>query len=533
MKKKSLIAFLIGLMCALLLAGCGGTSISVDTEIHGNGREPSGKTDEDEYEKEPVNESVPEKTDETSEMDKPDDETTADQDGEPEENAYDGGPDWVTMADQFTLPTSRMCIEDAVTKYAITLVDDGKYHDYEGDIGDVIQEYKDRDLDGDRKPDVIKREGQHYVFELTRRGTFKTDDYSASPNEGEVIQFEDLGCRNLDEIEIVHYTFGTGGPSVSDTAVYSWQDGEWRAYPVIDRDGVINSNSLCELISKETGKPYEAGSIRVADVSMQTLLLDFGKKDGPSQTYDYKTAYLRMNFFPGHLVEGDYDCSGLEADISLIRGWPYELAGEPIPLGGELLHDLNVFMSNFSEQGYEKETWPVSYAHFALEWCRINDPSSVNYRNNRHGIDAGTLSKVVDRYFGSFFDEGDFYDMGIDNPYLGTVEDIDGTLWYFEPEADGEMYRNNAFTVVTDAQKIRGKYDTFLRLPFKVYAVNTDEYDRNGISKEYYSLSMDEAEELVSKGELLYKGEGLAYLEEVGTDRTKSGYWLTTYLPRF
>lgn len=157
----------------------------------------------------------------------------------------------------------------------------------------------------------------------------------------------------------------------------------------------------------------------------------------------------------------------------------------------------------------------------------------VRHSDLSDGIDAGTLSKVVDRYFGSFFDEGDFYDMGIDNPYLGTVEDIDGTLWYFEPEADGEMYRNNAFAVVTDAQKIRGKYDTFLRLPFKVYAVNTDEYDRNGISKEYYSLSMDEAEELVSKGELLYKGEGLAYLEEVGTDRTKSGYWLTTYLPRF
>ena len=28
--------------------------------------------------------------------------------------------------------------------------------------------------------------------------------------------------------------------------------------------------------------------------------------------------------------------------------------------------------------------------------------------------------------------------------------------------AHGEMYRNNAFTVVTDAQEIKGKYDTFL-----------------------------------------------------------------------
>jgi hypothetical protein len=52
--------------------------------------------------------------------------------------------------------------------------------------------------------------------------------------------------------------------------------------------------------------------------------------------------------------------------------------------------------------------------------------------------------------------------MGIDNPYLGTVENVDGTPWYSEPDADGEMYRNNAFTVVTDAQEIKGKYDTFL-----------------------------------------------------------------------
>lgn len=90
-----------------------------------------------------------------------------------------------------------MCIEDAVTKYAITLVDGAKYADYEGDIGDVIPEYKDLDLDGDHKSDVIKREGHHYVFELTRKGTFESDDYSVSPNEREVIQFEDLGCRAI------------------------------------------------------------------------------------------------------------------------------------------------------------------------------------------------------------------------------------------------------------------------------------------------------------------------------------------------
>lgn len=236
-----------------------------------------------------------------------------------------------------------MCIEDAVTKYSITLFDGGKYHDYEGDIGDVILEYKDRDLDGDHKPDVIKREGQHYVFEFTRKGTFTTDDYSASPNEGEVIQFQDIACRNFDEIEIVHFTFVTGGPSAWDTTVYSWQDGEWRAFTVIDKDGEINSSQLQELVAKETGRPYEAGSVRVAAVKMNLLLLDLGSKDGSSQTTDYRTADLHMNFFPQYLVEGDYECSSLNFDMALVRTWPFDVTGDSVELTSGLQRKLNIF----------------------------------------------------------------------------------------------------------------------------------------------------------------------------------------------
>ena len=92
------------------------------------------------------------------------------------------------------------------------------------------------------------------------------------------------------------------------------------------------------------------------------------------------------------------------------------------------------------------------------------------------------------------------------------------------------MYHNNAFTVVTNAERIGDQHDEFLRLSFKIYAVNTDEYDKNGIDKKYYSLSATEAEELASKGELGLRDEGLCYLEEVGTDRSKSGYWLTAYI---
>ena len=529
MKRKTLTILLTYIATGIILAGCGAVSDSNLENRLENVKEETAQIESEDYSNGEERSEPEMEKDVASEEDRPDNTADVDQDTEPEENPYDGGPDWVTLADQFTLPTDQMCIEDAVTKYAITLVDGAKYADYEGDIGDVIPEYKDLDLDGDHKSDVIKREGHHYVFELTRKGTFESDDYSVSPNEGEVIQFEDLGCRNFDEIEIVHYTFGTGGPCVSDTAVYSYQDGEWRAFPVIDKDGVINSSQLQDHIAKETEKPYEPGAVRIADVHMQYLLLDLGIKNGPSQTTDYRTAYLQMNFFPEYLKEGDYECSGLGADSGLIYTWPHELAGDPVDLNDDMQRKVNLFLSNFSEQRFEDRIWPVSYAHFALEWCVLNDPSSVSRSNHRHGINADKIVEVVDRYFGVFFDEGDFYDMGIDNPYLGTVENVDGTPWYSEHDADGEMYRNNAFTVVTDAQEIKGKYDTFLRVSFKIYGVDTDEYDKNGISKKFYSLSAAEAEKLAQKGEIGLASEGLAFLEKVSTDRSKAGYWLLYY----
>ena len=525
---------LILLACLILLAGCGNSTEKSDiSEKHKDKAETVSGQETAEASKDEddgaVSVTAKKEEDAASDEDKTESGETGGQDTGSEENPYDGGPDWVTLADEFTLPTDRMCIEDAVEKYAITLFDGGRYHDYEGDIGDVIPEYKDRDLDGDHKGDVIKREGQHYVFELTRKGTFKTDDYSASPNEGEVIQFEDLACRNFDEIEIVHYTFGTAGPWVSDTAVYSWQDGEWRAFSVIDKDGVINSSELQELIAKETGKPYEAGSVRVADVHMQYLLIDLGSKDGPSQTFDYRTSFLYMNFFPEHLVEGDYECSGLNADSSLITAWPYEAAGDPVELNADLQQKLNTYLSNFSEQGFEDRTWPYAYDHFALEWCKINDPSSVKYSNDRNGVDSDKIYELLDRYFGTNFEEGDLYDLNIDNPYGGSVEYEGDKTWYYEPAADGEMFKYNAFTVVTDAQRVKGPYESFLRLTFRIYRLNEEEYEMDGINSKYYSLSAAEAEKLASSGRLIPATEGMAFLSEVGEERSKGGYWLISY----
>ncbi len=517
MKRRSLPVIIACLLSAMLLSGCAASS-----DVNPANRPETVKEDTHEED------DRPEDTGQTAECDKAEADMAEDIDQDtkqetgPEENEYDGSPDWVTLADEFIMPTNRMCIEDAVEQYSITLFDGGKYHDYEGDIGDVIPEYKDRDLDGDHKPDVIKREGQHYVFELTRKGRFTTDDYSASPNEGEVIQFQDLACRNFDEIEIVHYTFGTGGPGVWDTTVYSWQDGEWRAFTVIDKDGVINSSQLQGLITKETGKTYEAGTVRIADVKMDKLLLDFGSKDGPSQKTDFRTANLNMNFFPQYLVEGDYGCSSLNADMSLVRTWPFDVTGDPVELTSGLQRKLNIFLSNFSETNYEEGMWPLEYAHFALEWSRLNDPSRINRKNNRYRISHSDLNEILQRYIGTNLEEGDFFDIEEDNPYHGVPEYDGGKIWYTEPDADGEMYKNNRFSVVTCAGTVSSGRDAFYRLEFKIYCVDTDEYDKHGINREYYSLNPDEADKLAKSGKIGYVSDGLAFVRDVGED----GYWL-------
>ncbi len=505
MKRTILPAVIIYLISAMLLSGC---AASFDVNPAGGTETVKESAPEDDGTDAGADKAQNDKAEDTdqnaeegeAEADRAED---TDQDFEPEENAYDGGPDWVSLADEFTMPTDRMCIEDALEKYSITLFDGGKYHDYEGDIGDVIPEYKDRDLDGDHKPDVIRREGQHYVFELTRKGTFSTDDYSSSPNEGEVIQFSDMGCRNFDEIEVVHYTIGTGGPAAWDTTVYSWQDGKWRAFTVIDKDGVINSSQLQGLVAKETGRPYEAGSVRVVDVKMSFLLLDLGSKDGPSQTVDYRTAYLHMNFFPQYLIEGDYDCSSLDADMALVRTWPFDVPGDPVELSSGLQQKLNLYLSNFSETNYEKGEWPLGYSHFALEWSRLNDPSRISKKNNRYRISHSDLNKILQRYLGTNLGEGDFDEIEEDNPYHGASEFDEDKIWYSEPDADGEMYKNNRFSVVTSARTVSSGRNFFYRLEFRIYSVDTDEYDKNGINRKYYSLSSAEADKLTKSGRLL------------------------------
>ncbi len=245
-----------------------------------------------------------------------------------------------------------MSVYDAMDKYCINIVDGGKYAEYEGDIGAVIPEYKDIDLDGDGKYDVIRREGKHYVIEFSSGESITTDDYSASPNEGEIIEFADLGSRNVDEILITHYTDGTAGPGAWDTSIYSNAAGQWKCYSIIGKDGIINSKELQQKVSEKTGSPYDGYSVNVAGVEMGNeiyLLIDYGAKSGAMQIVDYEMATLWMDFRPDHIT--GYDEFEL-LDLSnehMSEIWLQEEYGTKTEITPSLQEELGTFLTVNSE----------------------------------------------------------------------------------------------------------------------------------------------------------------------------------------
>ncbi|WP_026498212.1 hypothetical protein [Butyrivibrio sp. WCD2001] len=204
---------------------------------------------------------------------------------------------------------------------------------------------------------------------------------------------------------------------------------------------------------------------------------------------------------------------------------------EPQEISKELQHDLNIFLSNFSEQGYNCAGYdPAEWAHFTLVWKILNDPSGLKYENDRTWIDQSSVNNILGRYFGSNLEEGDFFGAGDNNPYNGTIEiSEDNIAWYTEPSVDGETYLGNAFTVVTGLQRIPGDYYDFLRTEFTIYAVNDMEYEDYGVSTTYYSLTAAEADKLADEGRIIPKATGVAIIDDVVSNGYGDSYWLDDY----
>ena len=199
---------------------------------------------------------------------------------------------------------------------------------------------------------MIRREGQHYVIEFSSGESITTDDYSSSPNEGEIIEFADLGDRNCDEILITHYTDGTGGPVAWDTSIYSNAAGQWKCYSIIDKDSIINSKELQQKVSEKTGKPYDGYCVNVAGVELGNgiyLLIDYGEKMGSMQIFDYEVATLWMDFRPDHIeVYDEFELLDLSNE-HMSDIWLQEEYGTKTEITPALQEELGTVISDYGE----------------------------------------------------------------------------------------------------------------------------------------------------------------------------------------
>ena len=216
--------------------------------------------------------------------------------------------------------SKEMQSQEKMMTYAVNMVDDLQL----GDIGDLVPAYKDIDLDGDGLTDLIERIGDGgysfgYMFSFSDGAKIGTAMNSGSPNEGEVIEFYDLDNDNIDEILITHFTGGTAGPECWNTYfLVRDNDGVWQSIPLMSEDQCPYSIGLVNGI--------QGHNIRFADIELTddgvAVLVDYGEKDGPDQTYDYSAFLLVPDL--EHIKDGTatvfdaFECSEITEEEAAI-----------------------------------------------------------------------------------------------------------------------------------------------------------------------------------------------------------------------
>ena len=182
---------------------------------------------------------------------------------------------------------------------------------------------------------------------------------------------------------------------------------------------------------------------------------------------------------------------------------------------------INIFLSNFSEQGFATYTSYDAYAmvHFAYLHNKINKPDNVRYDSGSYcfTISGDTVDQTLYRFFGETAEHANLsktYSGG----YTETIEYHDGA--YYFPAASGEFY--GYISVATSVY--RNGDGTYL-VGFDVYALDMDTYNNYGISSDYYYLT---ATTVPSRNDLSYCYSGVALVSDYNGGNYTS-YQLLSY----
>lgn len=183
-------------------------------------------------------------------------------------------------------------------------------------------------------------------------------------------------------------------------------------------------------------------------------------------------------------------------------------------------YKLNMFISNFSEQGFgfydetEKKN-AAALADFAYMWTKINKYKDIEMEGSYYKLSFDKINKVLDKYFGVKLSDDELY--GFDKAD-SKGEAFCKNGYYYVPAADGESY--TGFAVVEQAEDMG---DGTLWLYFTTYNLDLDIYWDKGITKKYYSMSATDARD--SK-DLETGYGGMAIVKKAG-DSYKLTYYKT------
>ncbi len=212
--------------------------------------------------------------------------------------------------------------------------------------------------------------------------------------------------------------------------------------------------------------------------------------------------------------------------------------GQPRSLSAEEQYEANIFLSNFSEQGFglgrfagfdSSEAGEAQLFSFAHLWAKINRHDAISYKDSYETMTLEDVNDILGRFFALTIqpEEGTDYsaELGIGNFDWNHCWYEGGVFYY--PGADGESH--TGFTVVDAAESLPGSRTRFR---FTAYELNLDiYYDNLGIPQTYYRLTPEEAVQRMAAGEItpIYTGTAVCepcYLAQSG----RESYILDSYL---
>ena len=387
---------------------------------------------------------------------------------------------------------------------------------------DILEMLKDREgvyFEDDTFPHLLRSDSlvfsfvdELYVYMGGAHGSTSYTGYNYDPATGKEIRFDDVVSDVSALPDIVVDELGKQNRDLKKYFDELSEDKESLRESLPDRFA-DNASGIAWGLSYEglvlCFEDYAMGSYAAG-----TQIVEIAFNDYPDVFTGKYTQYVKSSDIPD--ITDVAEDKG-DAEVSEIMASTFAPdegitdPGMPVDITKDMQKKMNVFVSNFVEQGFLSYDYGrdnvEEIATFAYRWTRINKPDDVKIDGSYYKISCDQIKKLADRYLNQTITQ----DQLNEHVWSGEGEYADG--WYYEPAADGESY--TGFAVVDNAYDLG---NGMLRLESTAYSLDLDTYWDNNetIPKKYYSMTSDEAQkdktiEAMYNGYAIVKTDGDSY----------------------